>query len=287
MTDRLVASHWTIAGATPSDPARFPFESRVRTAAETGFWGIGMQVDDYVRTRERGMSDSEMLRLLESTDMAVDEIEFLTGWSSDIDAIRARALQIEATIFSAADALGVRQLNVGCGEFPDEVAPIERLAERFAALCERAVGHELTVAIEFLPWSGISDIATAWEVVRQSGAANGGILLDTWHFFRGNPDFDALRAIPANRIVGVQVNDGPAEPVGEIREETRHGRRLTGYGDFDLSRIVRELDALGVSAPWAIEVMSDDLSTKELRAACRLAFDSTTAMLKKARTNTT
>jgi len=82
--------------------------------------------------------------------------------------------------------------------------------------------------------------------------------------------------------VGVQVNDGPAEPAGEIREETRHGRRLPGHGDFDLSRMVRELRTMGVSAPWAVEVMSDDLATKELRAACRLAFDATTAMLESA-----
>ena len=283
MTDRLVASYWTIAGATPNDPARFPFESRVRTAAETGFWGIGMQVDDYVRTRERGASNDEMLRLLESTGMAIDEIEFLTGWSSDVEAIRAHSVQVEAAIFAAVDALGARQLNVGCAEFPNEVAPVERMAERFAALCERASLHELTVALEFLPWSGIPDVATAWEVVRQSGAPNGGILLDTWHFFRGNPDFDALRAVPADRIVGVQVNDGPVQPAGEIREETRHGRRLPGEGDFDLGRLVRELDAMGVSSPWAIEVMSDDLTTKELRAACRLAFDSTTSMLETAR----
>jgi sugar phosphate isomerase/epimerase len=283
MTDRLVASYWTVAGATPNDPARFPFEARVRAAAEAGFWGIGMQVDDYVRTRERGMSDNEMLRVLESSGMVVDEIEFLTGWSSDVEAIRMQSLRIEAALFAAADALGARQLNVGCGEFPDEVAPVERLAERFASLCERAAAHDLTVAIEFLPWSGIPDAATAWEVVRQSGATNGGVLLDTWHFFRGSPDLDVLRSIPPERITGVQVNDGPAQPVGEIRDETRHRRLLPGAGDFDLARVIQELEAMGVSAPWAIEVMSDDLATKDLRTVSRLAFDSTNSTLVKSR----
>ncbi len=286
MNDRLVASYWTIAGATPNDPARFPFESRVRTAAETGFWGIGMHVDDYLRTRERGTSDEEMLRLLESTGMAIDEIEFLTGWSSDVEAIRAHSLQVEAAIFAAVDALGARQLNVGCSEFPGEVAAVERLAERFAALCDRASSHGLTVALEFLPWSGIPDIATAWDVVRRSGASNGGILLDVWHFFRGNPDFDVLRSVPADRIVGVQVNDGSAEPVGEIRDETRHGRRLPGDGAFDLATIVKQLDSMGVSTPWAIEVMSDDLAARELRQICRQAFESTAGMLTRARTGT-
>jgi hypothetical protein len=48
---------------------------------------------------------------------------------------------------------------------------------------------------------------------------------------------------------------------------------------------VRELRAMGVSTPWAIEVMSDDLATKELRAACRLAFESTASLLDSARTD--
>jgi hypothetical protein len=43
------------------------------------------------------------------------------------------------------------------------------------------------------------------------------------------------------------------------------------------------LEAIGVSAPWAIEVMSDDLATKDLRHACSLSFDATTAMLAKSR----
>jgi sugar phosphate isomerase/epimerase len=283
VTDRLVASYWTIAGATPNNPARFPFEARVRAAAEAGFWGIGMHVDDYVRTRERGMSDGEMLRLLESSGIVVDEIEFLTGWSSDTEAIRAESLRIEARLFAAADALGVRQLNVGCGEFPEEVAAVDVLAERFAALCERAKAHDLTVAIEFLPWSGIPDVATACEVVSRAGAENGGVLLDTWHFFRGAADFDVLSAVPPERMVGVQVNDGPAQAVGEIRDETRHRRHLPGEGELDLACVVRRLETMGVAAPWAVEVMSDALAAKDLRQACDAAFASTSAMLQKAR----
>ena len=102
-------------------------------------------------------------------------------------------------------------------------------------------------------------------------------------FFRGNPDFEVLHSVPPERITGVQLNDGPAEHVGEIRDETRHRRQLPGSGDFDLDRVVRELEALGVSAPWAIEVMSDDLATKDLRTACRIALDSVSSLLAKSR----
>ncbi len=237
MTDRLVASYWTIAGAPFGQPARWSFEDRVQAAAEAGFWGIGVHFEDYAAMRERGVADGELRSVLDAYGVVVDEIEFLSGWSSEDDAVRVKAREAEEALYALADAVGARQLNVGCSELQGGLGPIERVAERFAGVCERAKAHGLVVAIEFLPWSGIPDAAAAWEVAGASGAPNGGVLLDTWHFFRGNPDYEALRAIPPERIVGLQINDGPAVPIGEIREETRYGRRLPGEGDFDLARL--------------------------------------------------
>ncbi len=283
MNDRLVASYWTIAGSPVPEPARWTFEARVRAAAEAGFWGIGLLGADYVATRQRGFTDAELLRLIESYGIVVDEVEFLSGWSSDDEAVRAGALEAEAQLFAAADAFGARQLNVGCSEMLGALPDVERVAERFGALCERSAAHDLSVAIEFLPWTGIPDATTAWEIARRAGQSNGGVLLDTWHFFRGNPSIEALRAIPVERIVGLQINDGPGQPIGEIRDETRHGRRLPGEGDFDLVGLIGVLESMGVSAPWAIEVMSDLQASLPLAAAARAAFDSTTAVLQKAR----
>ena len=189
------------------------------------------------------------------------------------------AQEAEAWLFQLADAVGARQLNVGCSESREKPVPVERMAERFGALCERANRHNLVVAIEFLPWSGIPDAETAWRVVEASGAPNAGVLLDSWHFFRGNPDFDALKAIPSERIVGLQINDGPAVPIGEIREETRHGRRLPGEGDFDLGRFVSVVRQMGVQAPWAVEVMSALQASLPVDVAARSAFESTRRVL--------
>ena len=283
MTDRILASYWTIAGSPVPEPARFTFEARVRAAAEAGFWGIGLLAADYVATRQRGFTDAELLRLVESYGIVVDEVEFLSGWSSDDGTVRESALEVEAQLFAAAAAFGARQLNAGCSELLGALPEVDSVAQRFAALCERAAAHDLVVAIEFLPWTGIPDATTAWDVARRAGAANGGVLLDTWHFFRGNSSTEALSAIPAERIFGLQVNDGPAQPVGEIRDETRHGRRLPGEGDFDLVGLVRVLQSMGVDAPWAIEVMSDTHAALPLAAAARDAFQATTALLQRAR----
>jgi sugar phosphate isomerase/epimerase len=66
------------------------------------------------------------------------------------------------------------------------------------------------VHVEFLPWSRIADVATAWEVVRLADRANAGIAVDAWHWFRGTPDEAALRTVPGVKILAVQLGDAPA-----------------------------------------------------------------------------
>ena len=43
------------------------------------------------------------------------------------------------------------------------------ITEAFAALCDRA-GDDLTVALEFMPYSGVPDLATAWQVAARTRA---------------------------------------------------------------------------------------------------------------------
>ncbi len=90
----------------------------------------------------------------------------------------------------------------------------------------------------------ITDVATAWKIVRDADRPNGGILFDTWHFFRGSADFDALEAVPGERILAVQVDDAHAEVTGSLWDDTQQ-RLLPGDGSFDLPRVLRTLGRIG------------------------------------------
>jgi sugar phosphate isomerase/epimerase len=159
--DGLIAAYWTLAGAPFGQPARWSCESRVRAAAEAGFAGIGMHYEDYLAMRERGAAAGELRRLLDAHTIVVDEIEFLSGWSSDDAAVQVKAREAEDALYALADEVGARQLNVGCSELVAALVPLERMAERFAGVCERADRHGLVVAIEFMPWTGIPDVSEA------------------------------------------------------------------------------------------------------------------------------
>ena len=148
---------------------------------------------------------------------------------------------------------------------------LDEAATAFAGLCDRAAEHGLLVHLEFLPWSRIPDLATAWEVVRSADRPNGGLMLDAWHYFRSKPDGALLRSIPGASILGVQLCDAPAAPDPEPLHATLHERLLPGDGELDLVSLLADLRATDTTAPIGVEVFSDVLHALDPEEAGRLA----------------
>ncbi len=280
--DDLVACHWMLTGAAMGELARWPFEERVAAAARAGYKGIGTRYDEYAASRASGLSDADMRAILDRHGIVLQELEFVYGWSSDDGEKQAEARRIEGLAYQAADALGAHHLNVGCSEALGALAAVEAVAERFAGLCDRAAEHGLKVAIEFMPWTGIPDAAKAWEVVRFAGRPNGGLLVDSWHYFRGAAEPSMLRPVPADRIVALQIDDADAAIVGSMSQDTRR-RRLPGDGSFDLDGFVRLLDEIGVRGPYGVEIISDARASLPLDEALGEAYKATRTVLDRAR----
>jgi sugar phosphate isomerase/epimerase len=278
----LIASAYTLSGAPVFEPPRFSFAQRVAAAAKAGFAGIGVAIEDYAACRERGMSGGEMRRILDDHAICVAELEFLQHWWQDDERSR-RARASEDLFYAAADALGSRHVNVGCAGPRGTLPALEIVAEHFAALCDRAARHGLLVAFEFLPWSDVPDVATAWQLIRLADRKNGGILIDTWHYFRGAADPKQVRSVPADRLFVIQFDDADAVQVGGYMEDTTRRRRLPGQGAFDLIGFIQMLDGMGVDAPISVEILSDEQRTRPLDEAARLAHDTTQAVLAQAR----
>jgi len=281
----LIAGYYTLsgsrAGAGEGEAAKVPFEVRVAAAAGAGYAGIGLLVDDYEALRADGRSDADLRSTLAEYGQRVFEIEFLYHWMCR-DERAGPSRNLEERLYRMADALGVRHMNMGDVNPPEQAPPRELVVERFAAVCDRAADHGLLVALEFLPWSGIPDTATAWEIVRTAGRPNGGINLDAWHHFRGTADATALTEVPPDRYVAIALNDADALIVGDPVEDTTRRRRLPGEGSFDLVGFLRVLDAHGVTAPIVVEILSDEQNSRPVEEAARLPFAATQAVLARA-----
>lgn len=143
--------------------------------------------------------------------------------------------------------------------------------ERFAGLCDTVADDGCTVILEFSPLGGVQDLAGVLEIVDGADRTNGGILFDTWHFFRGNPDFDLLASCRAEWIKAVQISDAAEEVRDSLWKDTIHHRRVPGEGSFDLVRVLQVLEQRGALDWYGPEVISDELHALEPAEAVRTA----------------
>jgi sugar phosphate isomerase/epimerase len=174
------------------------------------------------------------------------------------------------------EALGVTSLSAIATASSD--VPVPELPSYFARLCDRAAGFGARVHLEFIPFTIVRTLRTAWELVRAAGRPNGGLVFDTWHFFRGEPQFDVLETIPGDRIFCVQLDDAPAKPQGALRQETSH-RLLPGDGELDLVAAVRALHRIGALTWVGPEVINPDLAALPVLDAVTLAVNRTRAFV--------
>ena len=279
----LVCSHFTLVGATPTERPRFGFEERVAAAGAAGFAGIGLLGLDHKLTNDAGVTDADMRWILADHGVELAEVEFLMEWSAGPDEPerQATARMIEDQIWATADAFGPRAVSVGEIGGPEQVPPFDALVERFAALCDRSAAHGLLVALEFTPWSGIPDIASAAALVRAADRPNAGINLDTWHWFRGSPNAEVLRGV-ADRVFMIQLDDADRDVVGSLYEDTTTRRRYPGEGDFDLNGFLLLARDAGIDIPVSVEIMSTEHNALPVGEAARRAYARSRAIIDRA-----
>lgn len=252
------------------------YRDRVRAAAAAGYQGIGLRAENYWSARSEGLELADMADIAQAAGVPVREVEYLIGWGTVADRDTAQRHQ-EESVFRMARAFGVGHLNAGLLE----KLPTDAITEAFAALCDRA--GDLTVALEFMPYSGIPDLATAWQILSDAGRPNCGLIVDGWHWARAGTDTSALAGVPAERIISVQLCDVRAEPMEPARSESLGHRLPPGEGFGDAVGLARALLDHGVKPRvLAVEVISDELVSRGVEVAARLTFDAAWTVLSAA-----
>lgn len=220
------------------------------------------------RARAEGLRFADMRDALAARGLALADLDPLLNWMPG-DAFPNELNASEAEHYEVAEALGARSLNVAQAFRPR--VDLDEAAEALAGVCDRAAQHGLLITLEYLPWAGIPDAATALEIVTRCGRPNATLMIDTWHTFRGPTSEAQLRALPGAKIGSVQINDAPREPAGDLLSETTSARLLPGEGAIPVARWLRLLAELGSQAPIGVEVFSsalDRLAPSEVGRRC-------------------
>ncbi len=261
MKARDVAADACLWGATLAFGS---LAERVEAAAAGGFATTTMFPHDYGRAREAGLSDADILALHDDAGVRLRTLDpfarWVPRWEPPADAAADRLGLVscpEEEFFDIARRLRIETMTA-IEPFGTRHPPAD-LAAAFGDLCDRAADQGMLVHLEFTPFSGIPDLATAWDVVHTADRPNGGLVFDTWHYFRGRRADALLREIPGERIFAVQINDAAAQPRDRLVVDTWRYRRLPGDGDFDLPEVLEILAAKRGVGPPGIEVLSEDL----------------------------
>ena len=184
----------------------------------------------------------ETLARITATGVGVLDLELIRLDQSFNAAQYLRFLEIGAE-------LGARAILV-VGDDDNEA----RLTGSLAALCQAAQPFDLSVNLEFIPWTGVPDVSTAVRVVGACGQPNAAILVDALHYARSRSSLAEIKAIPPKMLNHAQICDAPADYAGTMEgliHTARYERLLPGEGAIDLVGLFGVLPA---RLPISIEV---------------------------------
>ena len=271
-----------------SNVAHLPFPERVRAARLAGCDQLSTMPIEVKENAAAGYDMATMRSLAADQGIRITRLDPLVRWSREwrpdnMDAAyTARIDTAPDEFFAMAEALGCTHASLNA-TFPQGSLPIEDVVESYAAICQRAAEHGMACDLEFIPLWGVRDLETAWHIVQTSGAPNGGLVFDTWHYMRGKPDSDLLARVPGHVMHSVQLNDGPlALPPGVTIVDDCYRRLFPGDGEFPLLDMVRTLARTGGLRQLGAEVFSPILATMSTEEVAARSRDTVAAVLQAA-----
>jgi sugar phosphate isomerase/epimerase len=262
----LSLAHLTLMAVPPVDLAR--------AAAAAGFDAVGIRVVPTSSGIDHGVL-GKPARLAE-VRAAVDDLG-LTVLDAEVVRVQEPARSVEPQPVLAAAA----QLGASWVITTVEDAVPERRVESFARLCELAAEHGVGIALEYMIFSAVADLAAAVALVDASGAPNACVLSDALHHVRAGGTAAEIAAVDPRLLPYAQLCDATpngAQPNRAVaRAEATGGRLLPGSGALPLVDFISALPrgcALSVETPLSgVDTRADAMSV------ARRAFATTKTLL--------
>jgi len=241
-------------------------EDKFRVASEAGYSGIDLMYTDLEKFVGKGHEVGDVVSLTKKYKLTISHLGFLADWQfengiplvckldRDEDDAEAKSMEQTRKFFKDCSAIGCR-----CAfAIPaiNKVGSIDEAIKNYGKLCDIGAQEGINVAFEFVGFAcQMKDLKIAWKIVKESNRPNGGILLDTFHFYRGASRMEDLKNIPKDKILIVHVNDA--------KEKNREGltdldRIMPGQGIIPLRDILSVLKHKGYEGYLSVEIFNED-----------------------------
>ena len=227
---------------------------KLEAIAAAGFTGVEIFEADLLSFNG---TPRDVARMVSSLGLKMVTFQPFRDFEGMPEPQRARNFARAERKFDLMGELGCDLLMICSNVSPDSLGGIERAAADFHELGERAAKRGLRVGFEALAWGRhVSDYRDAWEVVRRADHPAIGLTLDSFHIFARKTDLKAIRSIPRDKIILVQLADGPWLDM-DVINWSRHFRCFPGQGDFPMTDFMDAVFATGYDGILSLEIFND------------------------------
>ena len=245
----------------------------IDAAAVGGYQSISVSPRPYAATLAAGITDDALRAALDARGVYVAVIEpLLNGLpgahTPDSAPPEHRTLYefTEDYCYAMAEAIGARTISLS--HFLGSPVPVSEMIDVIGPIVSRARRRGFGMCIEFIPDTGIDNLATARQIY---DAVDGplGVMFDAWHFARSGGSVDQLVGLPTGMITIVQLCDR-TEPEPGTAYVPMAGRLLPGRGDLPLVDWTSRLLADHPDVIVGVEVFSGELQAMPAAEAALL-----------------
>lgn len=251
------------------------FSQQLAAAASSGCSHLPIGLTTYQTLLTGGLSSRDIIAMAEDHGVTIGHYDGFSAWApvpfnDDLpDAAKAVFNISSLGCLEVCQQLGITAI-CATGTFAVGQFETSQLANCFAEFCQQAEPLGIRVDLEFLPMWGIPTLQQAWDIVAGSNASNAGILLDSWHFLKGFPDFNLLEQLPEGAITAVQLADAQTMLRGQnLFEDTLRFREVPGEGELPLIRLLSLLGRKKGILDIGPEVFSDQLDQLSAEVAAQ------------------
>jgi 4-hydroxyphenylpyruvate dioxygenase len=237
---------WIMPGLAPTSS---PLEAKMRLMKSLGYDGVGTSWWDLVSyCQERG-DLSQVKTLSKELGLPLTAYGFVAdGWAFSDGEVLKRAMALAKSSLDLASRAGCQGAYL-LGPF--DAGDVRLAAARFRELCQYAEQLQMTLALEFVGISAqINRLPAVLELLELAGASNGGVAIDSYHYFAGASSLGDLERFPGSRIQVVHLADAPSDLSDPSIELNRF---MPGEGKLPLKEFVQILGGKGFEGYWHVE----------------------------------
>lgn len=271
------ASQWPIClNASTIRPT--PLKDKIRVAAEAGYDGIELWVNELEELEKSGGDVKALAAEIKDRGLFVPNVIGLwdcmpmedDAWQSSLEATRNR-------MRLAAAAGSIHVAAIPAPDRPDFDLKIG--AQRYRELLK--IGREefgLIVAFEFVGFlKGVYRLGQAAAIALDADDPDACLVMDTFHLYRGGSGYEGVGHISGDFIAVFHWNDLPSEPA---REELGDEHRIyPGDGMLPLKRTLELLKKINYRGPISLEMFNREQWKQDPKVVAETALRKTKELI--------